>query len=916
MATAGTDSITTQSGNNVVRELRGIITNTGVSRIAAAIQSGNQFTISMARFGSQLINDKSDDDLRSATDVYGKVYQCGSSAISCRLQGDDVISYAVSLSADVGNFSIGNFGLYDSDSNLIVLVALEEQVSKTNQTSAAGANSLSFVPVVQYSNVTNGIKVDIESSGNASIPIVINTSDIPDGTKSPYSAYIVQKDPNYGNVGNLFIFSNNSWEGMTPSSIGHYLYQNMQNAGVQFNAIVNDTLTATVLSGKRGASNLVIQGSYDLPPFSQYSVYGDGVASNTVASKSISYKFSQQTYKLNTPVSGNIPFQTPVTVQTSYTQSSSTNYPCYGQINGNTIVLDGDYDFLDGNTVYYVKGEYIPANTTISLSNQQVHDTIIRNKVQISSPLLKDVPTQYPCTVTAVTHYSIQIISVNQTNQSIIYSCPVDLPSVTGQTTMTLTASITPQSGKTPTGTFQAQGISANGDGTYTMVLSTFDSIVAGSYADVKVTTVTNTALRASALTGQNEISVDGSFDTSLTEYFLGGDAFQAGTKIVDYVPTLQNTTTITISNNVIAPDYVPNVTIVAQKTVSQSFNTYVSIAAFDKAINLVVAGQYDNVQYVTVGTQIYSVVQVTDSTDVASRTTITLSKPLSNDLTPGSTINLVDPASPIGDFNVLPRILSNFISKSDSQDYINKLNDLLQATYAQSKQALIDEANSLVANMGQQQQNSIGSLQTTVNGLQTSITNEVTRASQQENRLWQSKLDRTGGVLEGNLSVQDTLTVSSTGTPSLIASGKPGSVTVSPSQGSDGKYYTAISYASPNVTRQWKLEESGQIILPDGSSVLTSPTSNDTVQSFTVSSVSTGQFIRFPNQFANGDEVVLTLGATSQGYTTMVSYTGKTAVGFEVQFLSFDQQGNLLPSAISVLPELSIIATGNLASS
>lgn len=82
------------------------------------------------------------------------------------------------------------------------------------------------------------------------------------------------------------------------------------------------------------------------------------------------------------------------------------------------------------------------------------------------------------------------------------------------------------------------------------------------------------------------------------------------------------------------------------------------------------------------------------------------------------------------------------------------------------------------------------------------------------------------------------------------------------------------------------------------------------------MSSVSTGQFIRFPNQFANGDDVVITLGATSQGYTTMVSYTGKTAVGFEVQFLSFDQQGNLLPSAISVLPELSIIATGNLASS
>ena len=173
------------------------LTSAGATAIAKAI-GGTKLQITSAHFGSDLINTYTQTQLEALTEVVSNgaasaVYKSDSSVITYLYPSAGEIQLRVNLGTSIGDFTIGNWGLVDSNGTLLFIIGLAatETKSKTSE-NQTGDNRVFILNIPLTSNLTGGIDFSILNVDAAALPEVTTEANLPSVDTSAYPVFHVQ----------------------------------------------------------------------------------------------------------------------------------------------------------------------------------------------------------------------------------------------------------------------------------------------------------------------------------------------------------------------------------------------------------------------------------------------------------------------------------------------------------------------------------------------------------------------------------------------------------------------------------------------------------------------------------------------------------------------------------------------------
>lgn len=162
------------------------ITDAGISALLDAGINGPKIEVTHVRIGSDIIAPSA-----SATDVSGFVWQGDSTYIQYQILDEKTFAFKITLDESIGDFPIGNVGLFLKDGTMFTISSLITQRTKLkNSGTQVGNREVFMIPIV-LSGVSGLIDVTVIVPDEASIPFVQTENDLPDPTLAAYSVYEV-----------------------------------------------------------------------------------------------------------------------------------------------------------------------------------------------------------------------------------------------------------------------------------------------------------------------------------------------------------------------------------------------------------------------------------------------------------------------------------------------------------------------------------------------------------------------------------------------------------------------------------------------------------------------------------------------------------------------------------------------------
>lgn len=166
-------------------------TTIGTSLLAAAQVSGTPINITNYKIGSVAGIDV--NDLPTATDVDTEVHSGTLTDITFTALSADQVTVRVTLVESVGDFDIGNIGLFTDNDELIVFGSYDVAVEKTQTVGSTPGNRVVLAFPIKYNAIDNVINLSLITNDYADWPSVDTENDLPDPTGSGFDAYIVKK---------------------------------------------------------------------------------------------------------------------------------------------------------------------------------------------------------------------------------------------------------------------------------------------------------------------------------------------------------------------------------------------------------------------------------------------------------------------------------------------------------------------------------------------------------------------------------------------------------------------------------------------------------------------------------------------------------------------------------------------------
>ena len=206
-----------------------LITSGGLSAAARSGLYGPQINITSVKIGSNIITPTVD-----MTDVSGLVWEGDTSFIKYQILNESTVLFKITLSETVGDFNIGNIGLFLDSGELFAIVALPAVSIKTKTVlpEVVGNRRIFNIPIV-LSGIADIVNLSILIADEASIPVVTNESQLPDPLVAPYSAYSVLMQTSFGTPAVALRVDSNWW--FLPAQLS-------EGEGYQFAASSFDTV--------------------------------------------------------------------------------------------------------------------------------------------------------------------------------------------------------------------------------------------------------------------------------------------------------------------------------------------------------------------------------------------------------------------------------------------------------------------------------------------------------------------------------------------------------------------------------------------------------------------------------------------------------------------------------------------------
>ncbi len=175
-----------------------VVTNAGLSDAIAAGNSGPQINITYFRIGSAAASDGA-QALVTNTDVQNFVYQGTSSQMSYSVIDTDTVLYRIVLDQTIGNFEIGNVGIFTSDGTMFAQGVLPQETPKYfSQPPNLIGNRKVIDFVLVLSNQANIVNLNIFLANECSLPQVPTELLLPPATTAPFNTYLVLNHTHIG----------------------------------------------------------------------------------------------------------------------------------------------------------------------------------------------------------------------------------------------------------------------------------------------------------------------------------------------------------------------------------------------------------------------------------------------------------------------------------------------------------------------------------------------------------------------------------------------------------------------------------------------------------------------------------------------------------------------------------------------
>lgn len=198
-----------------------VITSAGIAAAIAAESRGLRVSINRFKIGSSIIT-----PTPNMTDVSGQVYDSGPNTdkLTVSSVGSNSILYKVRLDDTIGNFQVGNIGLFLSSGVMFSITALQEPVSKISSVGASVGNVLTFNILLQINNIASAFDITLNYVEDLQIPEVPTENNLPPPGNATSPIYHVL---NFGGTGMAAVATrqSNRWNFViaTPNTADHLL---------------------------------------------------------------------------------------------------------------------------------------------------------------------------------------------------------------------------------------------------------------------------------------------------------------------------------------------------------------------------------------------------------------------------------------------------------------------------------------------------------------------------------------------------------------------------------------------------------------------------------------------------------------------------------------------------------------------
>jgi len=198
--------------------MKTVITDNGINACLEAGMLGPKIEVVKVKIGSQIIDVSPD-----MTDVAGEVWSGGTAYITYQVQESDLFAFKITLDEAVGDFDVGNIGLYLEDGTLFSITSMDKPERKIKNAEDVIGNRKIFVIPIKLAGISELISTTLIVPDEASIPFVQTQNDLPQVNMAAYSVYEVLNHTDY-NSSALALRTPTTWIYISASGNSNYAF--------------------------------------------------------------------------------------------------------------------------------------------------------------------------------------------------------------------------------------------------------------------------------------------------------------------------------------------------------------------------------------------------------------------------------------------------------------------------------------------------------------------------------------------------------------------------------------------------------------------------------------------------------------------------------------------------------------------
>lgn len=217
--------------------MQSIITDVGLAKLALASSTGVPIQITNFKIGSTAGFTPDPTSIG----VLSEVFVGDLSYMTVTIDGNNQVTFRITLGHNVGAFSVGNIGLFTADGDMFAYAVEDNAQPKTVTLLPTVGNDITIAIPIKYTRASELLDVTIIPQDFSSMPWVSNETNLPDANISGYENYIIRQKDEF----NHSSLSVRYWDSLT-ASFKWYTLESAVRYLKRYEKLVSQTTAYTI----------------------------------------------------------------------------------------------------------------------------------------------------------------------------------------------------------------------------------------------------------------------------------------------------------------------------------------------------------------------------------------------------------------------------------------------------------------------------------------------------------------------------------------------------------------------------------------------------------------------------------------------------------------------------------------------